>query len=1183
MRLHVIGSRISTTQQEHAMKHALLIAICSCTSALASATEYAWQEPQATVTETGSVIWKPKPFQDDLSGQDLRYIDFDNGDDNADGRAPGSAWKHHPWDPFAEGQAKACSGVKTYVFKRGVLYRNPLKALESGTAEQSIRLTSTASWGDGEATLVGSIKLPAKWQQLTQSGLQAPRHLSDLDKIWVFELSDLDNWNRGRPGYNAHAIGDDNFQRNRGSFGIPYGGLFKVEADGSGTMLHLARDPDWQPAGNEYAHDYWHRFSGKKKPMLDENGDTAWTDIGPYGAPAQDDYLKGKPQDFFDGAIFWSTYPSLMGGALPHDPLPPEVTHKKTKKTIPSYNPKTGQVALIQFHGFSKGTSYKIENVPGYLDTAGEWYLLEVGEKRDKKEYLLYRPEDGVDPNQEQIELVANGGAVYIQDQSHIEIAGLGFRYIQKDTISVQGQSDDISIHHCTFSDLTKHAIVFDMKPDPVAWAKKKWNDPKDWKHETPDQIHIADNHFSDIWDSTVQIHNGGGGFGVHSWPFGHAKHVEILRNKLENVGLRHSGTRYSAIPAIMVRCAETGIIAGNIVKKSFGSGIMVFGGQTWGYTGSDWPLTRILIYHNSTEDTALAINDYGGFSLWQGGQLYVYNNNIGNSVGYMPGGIFGNGRATTLSYPYYIDGGYKIYGFNNIVWDRSNDYENDPYASKVAGYFSVFGFLNHFTNNTLYRHARATGGSSGNRTDIVSNVFADISMEFLKNNRVENPSLVGGGDTGASGIAGIPSLAYGKNFFSGNAIGGSLVESNERKGVQVHQNIAAETLDELAEQMQSFPVRWGQLGTKVEECPIVGELEPDGLTDIGSEAADFRLKPDSPAIDAGATYFYPWALSACVGEWNFTENHADASKVVDYSFSMTEAHYDRFMYAMLPVQTLSINEADRSAYVPAPSEDWVNGALAFDGTRFASITDAEMRADAEVVITQFITGRGQQSWKKYDKWPKDVWTFPEPDGGHKGGHPNFGPDQAAKYPGERRKTLISRTDNLLLETKFRADQAGGVLLNKHDGSSGYALVIDAQGRVVFTISSQGQHSRLVSSTTVADGEWHHVLAEIDRASGRMSLYLDGHTDQAGQASIGADTSIDCQADFVVGRSSAGASDHLHGAIDFMRVCHGTLADARTSYDELYAWQYVSGPALFDMLGQPIKGERRDAGALEQQ
>ncbi len=56
--------------------------------------------------------------------------------------------------------------------------------------------------------------------------------------------------------------------------------------------------------------------------------------------------------------------------------------------------------------------------------------------------------------------------------------------------------------------------------------------------------------------------------------------------------------------------------------------------------------------------------------------------------------GIFGNGRATTLSYPYYIDGGYKIYGFNNIVWDRSNDYENDPYASKVAGYFSVFGFL---------------------------------------------------------------------------------------------------------------------------------------------------------------------------------------------------------------------------------------------------------------------------------------------------------------------------------------------------------------------------------------------------------------------------------------------------------------------------------------------------------
>jgi len=30
--------------------------------------EYSWQEPQAMVTETGAVLWKPAPFKDDLKG-----------------------------------------------------------------------------------------------------------------------------------------------------------------------------------------------------------------------------------------------------------------------------------------------------------------------------------------------------------------------------------------------------------------------------------------------------------------------------------------------------------------------------------------------------------------------------------------------------------------------------------------------------------------------------------------------------------------------------------------------------------------------------------------------------------------------------------------------------------------------------------------------------------------------------------------------------------------------------------------------------------------------------------------------------------------------------------------------------------------------------------------------------------
>ncbi len=61
----------------------------------------------------------------------MRYIDFEAGDDgNAGTKA--APWKHHPWDGDAAGKAKACEGIHTYVFKRGVIYRGHLLADDSG-------------------------------------------------------------------------------------------------------------------------------------------------------------------------------------------------------------------------------------------------------------------------------------------------------------------------------------------------------------------------------------------------------------------------------------------------------------------------------------------------------------------------------------------------------------------------------------------------------------------------------------------------------------------------------------------------------------------------------------------------------------------------------------------------------------------------------------------------------------------------------------------------------------------------------------------------------------------------------------------------------------------------------------------------------------------------------------------
>ncbi|RPJ37660.1 MAG: hypothetical protein EHM35_06190, partial [Planctomycetaceae bacterium] len=82
------------------------------TSAGASdaAARWSWQEPQAKALPTGDLEWAPRPFAF-KAGESIRYIDFESGYDANDGLSKQTPWKHHPWDPDATGQAKACQGV----------------------------------------------------------------------------------------------------------------------------------------------------------------------------------------------------------------------------------------------------------------------------------------------------------------------------------------------------------------------------------------------------------------------------------------------------------------------------------------------------------------------------------------------------------------------------------------------------------------------------------------------------------------------------------------------------------------------------------------------------------------------------------------------------------------------------------------------------------------------------------------------------------------------------------------------------------------------------------------------------------------------------------------------------------------------------------------------------------------
>ena len=142
----------------------------AATPRIPSSQRWNWNRQQAQVTATGDLAWAREPFHFEM-GKSVRTSTSRPA--MTPTMAPKQPWKHHPWDSAATGNAKACKGIQTYVFKRGVVYRGSLRPTESGTQANPMRLTSDPSWGEGEAIISGAEPLTG-WKQ----GATAPASLS---------------------------------------------------------------------------------------------------------------------------------------------------------------------------------------------------------------------------------------------------------------------------------------------------------------------------------------------------------------------------------------------------------------------------------------------------------------------------------------------------------------------------------------------------------------------------------------------------------------------------------------------------------------------------------------------------------------------------------------------------------------------------------------------------------------------------------------------------------------------------------------------------------------------------------------------------------------------------------------------------------------------------------------------
>jgi hypothetical protein len=961
-------------------------------------TIYSWETPQATFLPGGDLAWAPKPFVL-VKGASVRYIDFDNGNDNYDGLTTSTAWKHHPWDNAATGTAKNSTGIHTYIFKRGVVYRGSLNARESGTTDNPVLLTSDPDWGSGEACIYGSLKVTGGW---TRSSAAISPKIPNPEQVWYKSITGLEN-------------------------------LPKTVCELTGSeikQIRLARIPNYQNTGSEPMKKWW-SFTGKEK----KNNVLYLQDTR---------YFTQSDVNFYKGGDVWAIEDVIVMCTL-------------WKQKIDNYEPANKKIVVADQNFGGVDCKYFIENTPYLLDTVSEYYYDNIVGR------MFLRLDQDKDPNTTTIEIASRSNLLTISSKTNIEISGLTFGFTTYDNVRYGTDdgmpaikienSSNIKVSNCRFLYVNGGIMA----------------------NGSGSNLTICDNEMLNMNDFSILL-NG-------------PDNIYIFRNRIYENGTRHLGRWYSAIPAIAgkMRVAE---IAGNIIEYSWGSGINI----TWG-KGSDQaytvPFIRGLVYQNKVSHSLMGVNDYGGIEGWQGGPAYYFNNISEDAQGWHYNWWIGN--VISIGYPFYFDGAFKQYVFNNIAvgtgWNRTQ-----------AAYTQVLGFYNMYVHNIAYNVGSLTLSGDGvlapdGQNCYLANVSDSNEMQFNHTTRE----------------SGIPFESFGYNFFSGHDFLGTFVTNDPNPRFEF-------TFNDFVDKLNSYVPDLGQVG-----------FEASKRVFANPSASDFRPTASSELIDQGMKFFAPFPLSSVVGEWHFYKHMSDSSLIKGENFYFTSEFTNRETYKNVPKNHMKAYGLSAGSFVKGNLEDWTEGALVFDGIQ----TYCSLNND---VTSKFICNNVDMT-----------------------------------------------TNSFILESYFKTDpgHTGGVLISKFGTSGyGYQLDQDATGYPRFSILNNGSIEFSQSgSVTINDGNWHHVLAEVNRPLSSVSIYIDGILTNGSVTGAMPLSSISLTntSDFFAGKNKD--ANFFSGTIDFMRISKGTLADAKTTIDELYKWEF-NGPFLRDFAGNESVGNR-DAGALE--
>ena len=1139
-----------------------------------AAQKFDWQTPHAKVLPTGDLEYAPQPFRF-RAGATVRYIDFQSGNDQNDGASKTTPWKHHPWDANATGNAKNSRGPVTYVFKRGTIYRGALRPNgDAGTAQNPIQLTSDPSWGAGEAAIYGS---------QTVSGWTKGAHprMPEGEKVWRTRVNFLPR-----------------------NVWMTQGGQI--------TRLKLARHPNWTESDPYDVMSEWPTWENPRWWQNGNRGHLTQVDGKEKHLGIDTKNLTGKAEDYVGGTV-WSEWGIVMGS-----PYPAKIEAFDEKQKAVAFR---GPWTYDALESIIRGNRYYLEDRPQWLDEGGEFWLERNGNENGGTLFLRL-PKDA-DPNGVTIEAARHVNLIDAEKLENLSVSGLSFRFsnthwdynipfwahpdLAAGVIRLNGSGNGISVKNNVF----EHVNL------PVRFGAKTVSD-------AIDNVEIADNvmRFTDQGAITIGARFGG----RDEAQIGKLGRVEILRNNLQNIGWRIISGEHGH--AVDVRYPTDCHIAGNFLSRVAGWGLSVFGGKPSGNAGAEVPFFRNMMHHNRVEDVLLKSNDWGGIETWQGGPHYVWNNVVKNPVGFK-NWIFANGDKTNPSafgHAYYMDGSFKNYVFNNIALGRNNTLGTK--SVNVSGLQGILGFENWFFHNTFSRFAatvRQQAPEAG-RLRYLSNVMDDSSQIVL---RIADPKK-GTPDPNAShysqgGAFDYPTLALKNNVFS--QVKGDF-------GVFEETGVTYKTLPEMSQALQKTKAKASQIGVMSAASPFQNREKGDVRPVKTGAANGLGTKVFVPWSLSGVVG--EWSFNQNQADptkiedehWLMSPLYADREKyrstpryplrgqnisASNYGAGTLENWTNGALSLDGKTQFLRLAQND---IVPPPppieapvveQNDWVKitrPAKIVPGGKFeivvellGEVANEKPRLDLHYNKKQgfggFLAPGGNGTPVAGSKAVKFSLTAPvrgdlsqylalvyvTPTGkwedvSKKQNFP-IEPSKTAAIDPNKTRTVDIASGNFLIEAVLQTSAKTGTLVRKMAGGTGYHLDL-TNGAPRLIVTGGGQRFVATASRAISDGKWHHIVVEVDRKTG-ATFSLDGQKIAATTSGVLPTGSLSNTGDFLVGGGENQA--FFSGKLDFLRVARGTLADAKTSIGELYAWQF-NGPQTRDFAGRPRTTQNNAAGAL---